>query len=203
MKRTTTRRRRQARAFVAENRRLFPFAGLFFAGVLGGIVAFIAAGDTDWSALLHMAPVAAGWRGLCAALWDTVFSTVFLLAGLFLLGLWPCGAPFTLAVPLFYGLGLGLTEAYYYTLGLRGVLATLAVVMPRGLLTAAVLIMAAVESLRLSSQLARQLLPTVSGGGLWPVFRLYCIRFLLFLLTAVAVGILELLLRVLCAGWLP
>ncbi len=203
MKRTTTRRRRQARTFIAENRRLFPFAGLFFVGVLGGILAFVAAGDTDWSALLHIAPIAAGWQGLCAALWDTVFSTVFLLAGLFLLGLWPCGAPFTLAVPLFYGLGLGLTEAYYYTLGLRGVLATLAVVMPRGLLTAAVLTMAGVESLRLSSQLARQLLPNASCGGLWSVFRLYCIRFLLFLLTAVAVGIVELLLRVLCAGWLP
>ncbi len=203
MKRTTTRRRRQARAFITDNRRLFPFAGLFFIGVLCGVLAYLTAGNTDWTPLLHMTPIAIGWQGIAGALWDALFSTIFLLAGLFLLGLWPCGAPFILMTPLFYGLGLGLTEAYYFSLGGRGVLATLAVVMPRGLLTAAVLTMAGVESLRLSAKLARQLLPDASGGGLWAAFRLYQLRFLLFLLAAVAVGISEILLRMLCAGWLP
>ncbi len=203
MKRTTTRRRRQARAFMADNRRLFPFAGLFLLGTLIGVLLFMAARDgVDWAALLQPPQIADGWRGMLAALWDTVFSAVFLLAGLFLLGLWPCGAPFALAVPLFYGLGLGLTEAYFYSLGGRGVLQAALLVMPRGLLTAVVLAMACVESLRLSALLARQLLPSTAGGGVAPAFRLYCLRFLLFFLAAVFVGLADVLLRVVCGRFL-
>ena len=52
------------------------------------------------------------------------------LASLFLLGLWGCGAPFILAVPLLHGIGLGLTEAYYYSRGWGGVAMVAAAVMP-------------------------------------------------------------------------
>ncbi len=204
MKRTTTRRRRETRAFIADNRRLFPFAGLFLLGVLIGVLVFTAAdGDTDFGGLLRLPTVETGWRGLLTALWESVFSAVLLLGALFLLGLSPCGAPFSLLVPLFYGLGLGMTEAYYYSLGGQGVLTAAVLVMPNGLLTAAVLVMAGVESLRLSVGISRQLLPAASCGGLWPSFRLYCLRFLLFLLAAVAVGLLDILFRVLFAGVLP
>lgn len=201
MKRTTTRRQRQTVAFIRDNRRLFPFAGLFLLGVLFGVLVYITAArpSADWEGLLRLSAVGDGWRGWLGALFSSVFSSVVLLAVLFLLGLWPCGAPFVLLVPLFYGLGLGLTEAYHYSLGLSGVLTVGLVVMPHGLLTAAVLVMAAVESLRMSTRLCRQLLPAASCGGLWSGFRLYCLRFLLFLLAAVFVGLLDILLRVIFA----
>jgi hypothetical protein len=126
-----------------------------------------------------------------------------LLGVLFLLGLWPCGAPFILLVPPFYGLGLGLTEAYYYSLGGQGVAAVALVIMPHGLLCAAVLVTAAVESLRLSIKMSRLLLPVASCGGLWTAFRLYCLRFLLFMSATVFVGLLDILFRLLFGRFLP
>ncbi len=204
MKRTTTRRRRQTRVFMESNRRLFPLAGLFLLGVLIGVLLYCAANRAvDWSGLLTLSPVEGDWRGWLAALWDRVFSAVLLLGILFLLGLSPCGAPFALAVPLFHGLGLGLLEAYYYSGGLDGVLTAAVIVMPHGLLTAAVLCAATVESLRLSAGLGRQLLPTGADGGLWSVFRVYYLRFLLFLPAVIAVGLADILVRVIVGRWLP
>ncbi len=205
MKRTTTRRRKEAAAFIHENRRLFPFAGLFLLGVLCGVLVYTAAARPaeEWTGLLQISMAIDGWQSGLSALWGSVLSVVLLLGALFLLGLWPCGAPFILLVPLFYGLGLGLTEAYYYSLGGRGVAAVALVVMPHGLLCAAVLVTAAVESLRLSTRLSRQLLPAASGGGLWTVFRLYCLRFLLLLSATLFVGLLDMLFRVLFGRFLP
>ncbi len=210
MKRTTTRRRRELAAFVAANRRLFPFAGLFLLGVALGVLAYLAAAphlSPEQSALLRVPGLAGGWRVGLVALREACFSVVLLLTTLFLLGLWPCGAPFVLLVPLLNGLGLGVTEAYYYSLGGSGVLAVMAVILPHGLLCATLLAMASAESLQLSLGFSRLLLPPEKGGkaaeSLWPRFRLYCLRFLLFLLAAVAVGMVYVLLRTLFAGVLP
>ena len=211
MRRTTTRRRRAMADFMADNRRLFPLAGLFLTGVLIGVTVYVTVGSRitdDWWSLVRVAGLTGGLRSGLGALWNCCFSSLFLLLVLFLLGLWPCGAPFALAVPLFYGMSLGLTEAYYYSIGVTGVTAVAAVIMPVGLLSGALLVMAGVESLRLSVRLSRQLLPASAGTdtsreGLWPEFRLYCLRFLLFLVTAVAVGLVQVLLRTIFAGFLP
>lgn len=199
MKRTTTRRRKEAAAFINENRRLFPFAGLFLLGVLCGVLMYVAAARPaeEWTGLLQVSTAIDSWQSGLAALWGSVLSVVTLLCALFLLGLWPCGAPFILLVPLFYGLGLGLTEAYYYSLGGQGVAAVALMVMPHGLLSAAVLVTAAVESMRLSTRMSRQLLPAAPCGGLWAGFRLYCLRFLLFLAATLFVGLLDILFRIL------
>ena len=210
MKRTTTRRRREMTAFLRDNRRLFPFAGLFLAGVAVGVAVYVTAPQetaAGWGAILRVTAVKGGLRQGLTALWGSCFSTVALLGVQYLLGLWACGAPVVLAVPLFYGLGLGLTEAYYYALGRQGVAAVTAVVMPVGLLNAAVLVMAGAQAMRLSLRLSRQLLPPSAGGdtvgGLWTDFRLYSLRFLLCLVGAFAVGLLDILLRTLCSGILP
>lgn len=203
MKRTTTRRRREIKNFLADNRRLFPFAGLFLGGVAIGVAVYVTARPAGavLDGLLALTPVAGGVTGWLAALWGSCFSTLLLLAALYLLGLWACGAPFILLVPLFHGLGLGLTEAYYYAKGAPGVATVAALVMPVGLLSAAVLAMAGAESLRLSTRLSRQLLPGDTGeGGLWQGFRLYSLRFLLFILAALAVSGLDVLLRSMLAG---
>ncbi len=214
MKRTTTRRWRQSVAFCKENRRLFPFAGLFALGVALGVLVYVTAADritADWDSLLRVSAVTGGFRSGMQALWSACFSTICLLAALYLLGLWACGAPFVLLVPLFHGLGLGLTEAHYYAMGPRGVLAVAAVILPGALLTAAVLVMAGAESLRLSAGLTRQLLPrpkteprrSAPDTGLWGAFRLYSLRFLLFLTAAFGAGIVEVLLRTVLGRLLP
>lgn len=210
MKRTSTRRRREMMAFFRDNRRLFPFVGLFLVGVAVGVAVYVtAAGQitADWDALLRVEGVTGGLRQGLQTLWSSCFSAVVLLCVLYLLGLWACGAPFVLFVGLFHGLGLGLTEAYYYAMGRPGVLAVAAVILPHGLLNAAVLVMAGAEALRLSTRLSRQLLPMPVGtepkSGLWSEFRLYSLRFLLFLVGALAAGLLDVLLRTLLRGVLP
>ena len=195
MKRTTTRRRREMKSFVADNRRLFPFVLLFLVGVGMGVGVYMTADHlvpTDWLAL---PPVGEGVRGWLTALGEAGFSTAALLGVLFLLGLWACGVPFILLVPLFHGVGLGLTEAYYYGMGWQGVGLVAALVMPIGLLSTAVLVAACAESLHLSVCLSRRLLPGDAEEGLWSRFRLYSLRFLLFLGAAVAVALIEVLLR--------
>lgn len=195
MKRTTTRRKREIQHFVTDNRRLFPFAALFLAGVGVGVAVYLTAGHDLPSDLLTLAPVDAGVTGWMHALGESCFSTVVLLGMLYLLGLWACGVPFILLVPLFHGVGLGLTEAHYYSTGMGGVTTVATLVMPIGLLSAAVLAAACAESLRLSTCLSRQLLPGGAEGGLWSGFRLYSLRFLLFLAAAVGVAVIEVLLR--------
>ncbi len=192
MKRTTTRHRREIAHFIADNRRLFPFVGLLLTGVVVGVAVYPAVNPSDqWLAL---SPVGTGIAGWGQALWSSAFSTLTILTALYLLGLWGCGAPFILAVPVFYGLGLGLTEAHYYHRGPEGILSVVLLILPVGLLTGGLLIAAAVQSLRLSLRLSRQLLPG-GEGGLWHVFRLYSIRFLLFLAGAVTIGLLDVVLR--------
>lgn len=195
MTRTTTRRRREMQHFVADNRRLFPFAALLLAGVGAGVAIYLATADVLPDALLTLSPVERGATAWLSALWESCFSTVVLLGILYLLGLWACGVPFILLVPLFYGVGLGMTEAYYYRVGGGGVWTVVVLVMPVGLLGAVVLAAACAESLRLSASLSRQLLPGTTEVGLWDGFRLYSLRFLLFLVAAVGVAVIEVLLR--------
>ncbi len=201
------RRRREWQTFFGNNRRLFLFVGLFLAGAVVGVAAYHGfAGNAELDRLLLTHGVTAGWREALREWVSACFSTAVWLAVLFLLGLWPCGVPFVLAVPLIYGAGFGLTEACYYSGGWRGVLAVVAVILPSGLLHAAVLMMAGAESLRLSVRLTRQLLPVSArepAGStstvLWPLFRLYCLRYLIFLAVGAAAGLAEVLLRTMFA----
>ena len=195
MKRTTTRRKREMQHFVTDNRRLFPFALLFLMGVGMGVGAYLTAADGLPARLMALAPVGEGVAGWFAAWGEACFSTAVLLGMLFLLGLWACGVPFILLVPLFHGVGLGLTEAYYYATGMNGVAVVAALVMPIGLLSGAVLIAACAESLQLSLCLSRRLLPGGEEVGLWSRFRLYGLRFLLFFAAALTVALAEVLLR--------
>lgn len=197
MTRTTTRRRRELKRFVTDNRRLFPFAGLCLLGAAVGVAVYLTLPPTLTAGMLDLRPVAGGVAGWLAALWNSLFSTLALLTALFLLGLWGCGVPFILLIPLLHGLGLGLTEAHYYARGFPGVMATAGVILPVGLLTGAVLAMAGAESLRLSVRLSRRLVSTDAEEGLREPFRLYSLRFLLFLAGAVAVSLLDVLLRAL------
>ncbi len=197
MKRTTTRRGREIQHFVADNRRLFPFIGLFLLGAVVGVAAYVTLLPRDLAAVLSLRPVADGAGGWLYGMWNSLFSTLTMLTALFLLGMWGCGAPFILAVPLFHGLGLGLTEAHYYARGFSGVLTTAGIIVPVGLLTGTVLAMAGAESLRLSVSLSRRLVSGDTEEGMRDPFRLYSLRFLLFLAGAVAVSFLDVLLRAL------
>ena len=197
MKRTTTRRQREMKQFLSNNRRLFPFVGLFIGGAAIGVTVYLTARPSDglMQSLVTPVPAPSNLGEWLSALWGCCFSPLLLLAGLYLLGLWACGVPFILAVPLFHGLGLGLSEAYYYSTGLSGVATVATCVMPVGLLTAAVLTMAGAESLRLSLCLSRQLLPSGERDEVPDSFRLYNLRYLLFAGATLLIGLLDVFLH--------
>ena len=195
MKRTTIRQRREIQHFVTDNRRLFPFVALFLVGVAVGVGAYLTTAAELPADLLALSPVGAGALGWLRGWGEACFSTVVLLGVLFLLGLWACGIPFIMLVPLFHGVGLGLTEAFYYRMGMSGVAVVATVVMPIGLLSGVVLIAACAESVQLSACLSRRLLSLDGGEGLLSRFRLYGLRFLLFLGVAIVVALFEVLLR--------
>ena len=209
MKRKSSRRRRAAAAFFSDNRRLFPFVGLYLLGVVIGTAVYVTADEGTarlLRALVTPSAVTGGLRAILHALCGSCFSLLALLCAQFLLGLWPCGAPFVLLLPMLQGTATGLGEAALYAEGGRGVAAAALTVLPSALLSAALLAMAGAESLRLGALLCRTLLPALPakagdapdsapGGALYQPFRLYCLRYALFALGAVGVGLVDVLLR--------
>lgn len=185
--------------FLYVNRRLLLFLALMLAGVFAGVWIFSAsytqlAGELEVMLKLH--PLSGGFAGGMSQLFSSCMSLLVMLAVLFLAGLSACGAPVSFVVPLFYGLGLGLTEAYYYaSSGTAGIGLVALLVLPHSLLAATALMLGCSESLRMSLQLTRQLLPGGALGGLWHDFQLYCVRFLLFVVIAFASGIVDVCLR--------
>lgn len=185
--------------FWEDNRRLLFFLLLLLAGVLGGVLVFTLSHSLlskELTVMLQVQAVEGGIKGGISQLFSSCFSTVCMLGLLFLAGLSACGAPLTLLVPLFFGLGLGMTQAYYYGVGGSGVAFVALLVIPHSLVAGVSLLMGCSESLRMSFLLAGQLLPNSAHcGGLWQDFRLYCVRFLLFVGLAFAAGVLDVCLR--------
>ena len=197
MQRTTTRQQRELKHFFTDNRRLFPFAGLFLLGVTVGVAVYLTAGDAAAVIADVTSSASTEWPD---ALWDSLFAPLSMMAALYLLGLWGCGAPFILAVPLIHGLGLGVTEAHHYAIGYAGVAMVAVRIMPIGLLTAALLTMACAESLRLSVAVSRLMIPDGTPAANHNSFRLYSLRFALFGGGAVLVALLDVALGHLVAG---
>ncbi|MDD6237277.1 MAG: hypothetical protein PUB00_07850 [Clostridiales bacterium] len=186
--------------FLAANSRLLVFLLLFLSGTFLGSMIFAASHEAlikDLSVILEVQAITGGFKGGVGALFSSCLSTILLLAVLFLSGLSACGAPVTAIVPFFFGLGLGLTEAYYYGIGGAGIAFVALLVIPHALMAAIALLMGCAETLRMSLLLSNQLLPTSAHcGNLWPDFKLYCARFLIFIGIAFGAGVLDVCLRV-------
>ncbi|MBR2338677.1 MAG: stage II sporulation protein M [Clostridia bacterium] len=202
MKRTNLRIR-----FFTDNRRLLLLLVFLFVGCIGGVVLYHSLkGELLERAntLLPLRGITGGIRGGFSQLCSSCFQTLCLLAVLFIAGLSACGAPIAFTIPLFWGAGLGMTQAYYYASGGAGVLLTALLVLPHSLPEAAALLMGCAESLRMSMQITGQLLPRGAHcGGLWQDFRLYSVRFLLLLPLLLAAGALDVGLRALFLRFFP
>ncbi len=194
MKRTNSIRR-----FAAGNRRLLLMLVLTILGCVSGVSVYASWREqvpSFLSELLVVSPVQAEVGAVMGQFFASCFQALCLLLLLFLSGLSACGAPVSLLVPVFWGLGLGLLQAHYYAQGIVGMLFATLLIVPHSLLKAVVLAHGAVQSLQLSLQLAGQLLPRGAHcGGLWQLFRLYCVRFLLYLPLLLAAAALDVGLR--------
>lgn len=200
----TTRRQKQLKAFASNNRRLFFFLALLVGGAVLGVVFYrplTDAASLPWESLFALPPVEAGFAGGWEAFRRICGEGLLWLTGFFLLGLWACGVPFLPLGVLLYGGGLGLTEAYYYTQGWRGVFVVAGAVLPEKLLMGAVLLAAASEGMRCSLRLTGKL--TAEGSADTSAsFRLYCLRFLLFAVGIGGIGLLGVVLRTAFGGLL-
>ena len=137
-------RTKSFREFLSDNCRLLLFLALLLLGALGGSLAFTVSHtlfSADLTVMLQVSPIEGGIQGSVSELFSSCFSSFCLLALLFLTGLSACGAPVSVLVPVFFGLGLGMTEAYYYGFGAGGVAFVALLVLPHSLVTAAALLM--------------------------------------------------------------
>lgn len=183
--------------FLAANRLMVLFSMVFLAGAVLGVVIYAMSDSAiarELGTILEVRAVIGGFKDGVTALFSSSFSTILLLALLFLCGLSACGAPFAAVVPLF-GMGLGLTEAYYSAIGIKGYIACALLIVPHYLIAAIALLYGSMESIRMSLLLSRQLLPEGGMGGLWQDFKMYCVRFLVYLMLAFASGVVDILTR--------
>ncbi len=181
--------------FVVQNRRMLLFLLLPLIGCIGGILLYPTI-QPEWAALLPIKPITGGVAGAFAGWWTACFQPLCLMAVLFVCGLSALGAPIVVAVPVFWGIGLGLCEAHYAALGASGWLVLAFVLLPSAVMELVALLMAASEALRMSLLVAVQLLPrSPRCGGLFEDFRLYGVRFLLLLALVLGAGALDVIVR--------
>lgn len=196
MRRTTHRGRKWRRfcRFCSENHRLLIYLFLWLAGLVGGMLVRPAVlnGITDVAAI---APIEPSFVQGASQVFASCFLTECLLLVLFVSGLSACGVPITAVIPLFYGLGLGITQAYWGAQGSHGMLLSAVWLWPHSLIETVALLMGCCESLRLSLRITAQLLPGGTIGSLWRDFKLYMTRFLLFGLIGFGAGVVDVLLR--------
>ncbi len=203
---TTSVRFDRCRRFIRSHKRLMVFLTLLLGGVVIGCIFFRAYGQGEaayLSRVLTITPLSPELNAVISAIYHSCFLPTLLLIVLFFCGLSACGLPVVFLTPLFFGLGIGMSEAYYYSTGWRGVLTVLLLMLPQLLLKSVALLMASAESMRMTLLFSRQLLSEPSPSeGMRPHFRLYILRFLVFLLIILAAGVADVLLRLLCQSWL-
>lgn len=199
MRRTNYRNRvgRSCRRFCAENSRLLLYLCCMILGIVGGLMLMSSSYLTNgsMSSLAEIEPIGGSLSRGVTQVFSSCFSVASLLLILFICGLSACGIPVTVLIPIFYGLGLGLTQAFWGAQGGHGLLMSAVFIWPHSLIEMIVLIMGCCESLRMSLLIAGQLLPSGSIGGLWKEFKLYLTRFLLFIALAFVAGIVDVGLR--------
>lgn len=192
--------------FLKQNRRLLLLLLLPLIGCISGMVLYSPLSSSlpeEWWALLPLTPVKADVANVFTQWFSSCFQPLCLLVLLFLSGVSACGAPIVLLVPVFWGIGLGFSEAYYVQNGMSGWLVIAVLLLPSAIMELVALLMACSEALRLTLLMAVQLLPrSARCGGLWQDFRLYCVRFLVLSAFILGAGALDVILRLLLGGLL-
>lgn len=194
------RRRMSIGTFAADNQLLLLFLSLLLIGMVGGSSLFHTVDDGHLS--LAITAVSPTFAAMARAWGESMLMPTVLIVLLFLAGLTAFGVPIAVAVPLFFGLGIGLVQGYHYAQGLVGMGLSCLLILPRCMVAAVGVLMACAESFRMSVRFSRMLLPVGAIGSMWLPFRLYLIRFLLFIGIAAVSAVIDVVLRAVCAGLL-
>lgn len=194
------------RRFMRKNSRLLLLLAVLLAGVVIGCRLFTAYGKNESAFLGDILAIRSPEKSIRAAaslLYNACFQSLLLLLVLFFCGLSACALPFIPAVPLFLGLGIGMSEAYYYSTGWKGVLVTAVFMLPPLLFKVTAVLMAASEAMRMTLLFGKGLLGAdTPSTNMREDFRLYVLRFVVFALIALVGGIADVLLRMFCGALL-
>ena len=105
-------------------------------------------------------------------------SSMVLITILFLIGFFSIGQPIALLIPVFQGLGVGLSTAYLYSSrGFGGVLFCLLLILPSAFISTFALILGSRESIRFSSKNLKTLFPQKFNQNMKGELGLYLKRF--------------------------
>lgn len=184
--------------FIRTHRRLLILLGLLLLGFAVGCLLYSRYGQgesTFFGTLFQVQQRQPGIQGALKGLYNSCFQSVVLLFILFVSGISACGLPLILGVPVFFGLGFGTCAAYYYSIGWNGVWQVV-LLLPSMIIKAIAVLSAAAEGYCMTVKCSGIFIAghTVTGG-LHREFKLYVLRFLIFLLLVVGGGIVEILLR--------
>ena len=123
------------------------------------------------------------------------FSAVaILLLIAYLLGLSSFGLPVILAIPVFRGIGVGMSIGYIYNqYGFIGISACVVCILPNALISSIALILACRDAGYFSVRITSLILPFGKTSNLWHNFSSYSLRFLIYLLIAAASAFIDML----------
>ena len=157
-------------------------AGILLVGTLIGTVIYMSA---DASLTDRLGSLQAGFVGVrqelrfSRVLLGTLSSSTLFLAVVFLSGLCAVGQPVALCALLVRGMGFGVVLSRLYSaFAVRGVLWSLALVLPNAVVSGTVLVLAVREAVSLSNVYVCFSLSDRQENGLKETVRIYCAKFL-------------------------
>lgn len=128
-----------------------------------------------------------GDQNLALTFLHSLGASFSILVLLFVCGFCAVSMPVIAGVPIFRGLGLGISIGYMYLYkGLEGLLFSVVMIIPAAFISTVALLFAARESLKLSTAFLSFMVKQPGKYNMSGTLRLYCVKFLGFLLALAA-----------------
>lgn len=118
-------------------------------------------------------------QSIVITFFSSFISSMFLIIVLFILGFFSIGQPCSFFIPLFHGLGLGLSSAYLYSCrGIQGIFFCLVLIAPSAIISTFTLLLGAKESIRFSNKNFKTLFPKKYDQDMQGALKIYVTKFL-------------------------
>lgn len=109
---------------------------------------------------------------------SSFFSSMILIVILFLTGFISIGQPIAFFIPMFQGMGIGLSTAYLYSSkGMSGIIFCLVLIVPATAISTLTLLLGSKESIRFSNKILKTLFPQKFEQNMQGELKLYLKRF--------------------------
>lgn len=161
---------------------LFKIALLMLFGVLLGVLAFC---FFNKEVILNLANIEDDFLNIrlsenyLSILFSSLLNSSVIIVLLFLLGFYPFAQPLEIIIPIYKGLGYGVTVAQlYYTNGAKGILMSLILILPNALISSYAVFIGVRESLTLSNGLFSHMFLYRKFDNIKETIKLYSVKFL-------------------------